>query len=94
MSMIYRCAFHRVQISQVQLFVMKVSLKNHILFFQVLSIIVDTDPEKEELPNVIDCRFGRSNQSNAKYHINTSNHKGIRTKVKRLDKTCTNVDGL
>ena len=60
MSMIHRCAFHRVHIFQVQLFVMMVSLKNHILFFQILSIIVDTDPENEALPNVMDCRFGRS----------------------------------
>lgn len=38
--------------------------KESSLFFQILSIIVDTDPENEELPNVMDRRFGRSNHSN------------------------------
>ena len=41
-----------------------VSLKNQFLFFQILSIIVETDPENAALPNVMDCRFGRSNHSN------------------------------
>ena len=52
-----------------------VSLKNQFLFFQILSIIVETDPENAALPNVMDRRFGRSNHSNIHNQFNTSNYK-------------------
>ena len=47
-------------------------------FFQIhsiLSIIVDNELENAHLPNVMDCRFGRSNHYNIQYQFNTSNHK-------------------
>ena len=47
----------------------------------ILSIIVDVDQKNAPLPNVMDCRFGRSNHSNIHYHVNTSNHKGTITET-------------
>ena len=40
----------------------------------ILSIIVDRDSLNAFLPNVMDCRFGRSIHYNIQYQFNTSNH--------------------
>ena len=37
--------------------------------------MVDKDLRNDQLPNVMDCRFGRSNHSTIRYQFNTSNHK-------------------
>lgn len=43
----------------------------------ILSIIVDKELPNDQLPNVMDVRFGRSNHyPSIQYHINTSDHKG------------------
>ena len=47
----------------------------------ILSIIVDVDQKNAPLPNVMDCRFGRSNHSVIQYQFNTSNHKGTIMKI-------------
>ena len=47
----------------------------------ILSIIVDKEYMNDESPNVMDCRFGRSNYLNIPYHFNTSNHKGTTTET-------------
>ena len=43
--------------------------------------MVDNDSQNAESPNVMDCRFGRSNHYNIQYQFNTSNHKGTGTKI-------------
>ena len=39
-------------------------------------VIVDKGFWNAKSPNVMDCRYGRSNHYNIQYQINTFNHKG------------------
>ena len=50
-------------------------LQSFIRIHSILSIIVDKESVKDLSPNVMDCRFGRSNHLNIQYQFNTSNHK-------------------
>ena len=65
---------HQIQVEWIAM--MEDLLKLVIRIHSILSIIVDKDLQNAFLPNVMDCRFGRSNHSNNQYHSNTSNHKG------------------
>ena len=47
-----------------------------------------------KLPNVMDCRFGRSNHYNIQYHMNTSNHKWTTSKIVWFSFNCTDLNGL
>ena len=42
----------------------------------------------------MDCRFGRSNQYNIQYHVNTSNHKWTTTEIGWHFSNCTNLNGF
>ena len=52
-----------------------IQINHFIRIHSILSIIVDKESWNANSPNVMDCRFGRSNHSNIQYHIYTSNHK-------------------
>ena len=43
--------------------------------------MVDRGALNANLPNVMDCRFGRSNHLTTLYHVNTSNHKGATKEI-------------
>ena len=72
----------------------KIYYNHFILFHSILSIIVDKDLQNAQLPNVMDCRFGRSNHYNIQYQFNTSNHKGTPPEIIWSISNCTNLNGL
>ena len=47
----------------------------------ILSIIVVGELKNVSLPNVMDCRLGRSNHSDIQHQFNTSNHKWTITEI-------------
>ena len=67
--------------------------KSFIQIHSILSIIVDKESENAESPNVMDCRFGRSNHSNVQYQFNTSNHKGTKIEIEILTFLRTHLNG-
>ena len=60
----------------------------------ILSIIVDKEYRNASLPNVMDCRFGRSNHSYIQFQFNTSNHKRTMIEIERTASNCTDLNGL
>ena len=73
----------------------KIYINHFIRIHSILSIIVEKETSNALLPNVMDCRFGRSmHHSNIQYHINTSNHKWTTEEIIWPTFNCTNLNGL
>ena len=74
---------HTVHHNQDKWIVMMEDLINIInQIYPILSIIVEPEPRNVWSPNVIVCRFGRSNHYNVYYQFNTANHKGTFMEIK------------
>ena len=72
----------------------KIYSNHFIQIHSILSIIVDRDAWNARSPNVMDCRFGRSNHYNIQYQFNTSNHKWTVIEIVWITSNCTNLNGL